>query len=207
VRVLAGAAGARAALDALSAAGVVAIPTDTVYGLAARLDRPDAIRELFELKGRPADVAIAVLAGSVDRARPLAAVWPPSAERLAAAFWPGPLTLVVPAARSTASVLGGSGTTVGLRVPAHALIQRLCEESGPLAVTSANLHGQPPGASAAGVAAMWPDGSERFSLVVDGGACDGVPSTVLDCTVDPPASLRVGALAWSEVQEALAGRP
>ena len=195
-------AGAAVAASALQAGEVVAIPTDTVYGLAARVDCLEAVRTLFELKGRPDDVAIAVLAASGAQARELAGEWSASAERLAAAWWPGALTMVVPARVLLAS-LGGSGATVGVRVPGSAWVRDLCSQTGPLAVTSANGHGEAPMTSAGAIAEAWPNGSPRFSIVLDGGPCEGMPSTVVDCSQDPPQCLREGALTWARIVSSL----
>lgn len=190
--------------DAVAALGegrIVALPTDTVYGLAARLDRPAALAAIFAAKGRPRDLALPVLVGHQDQITGLVEEWPPVAERLAAELWPGPLTLVVPAAEGIGGLLG-SGGTVGIRHPRHRLVQSLCAVAGPLAVTSANAHGQPPCTTAAQVEEAFPGG--EVALVVDGGLCDGVPSTVVDCTVMPPVCLREGAVPWTRI-EALLG--
>jgi L-threonylcarbamoyladenylate synthase len=186
------------ALAALDAGQVVGIPTDTVYGLAARIDRPGALEELFELKERPADLALPVLIGRWRQVHQAAAEWPRNASMVAARFWPGPLTVVVPAIPELGPLLGGDGRTVGLRRPRHRGTQLLCRSAGPLAVTSANRHGEPPCTTAAEVAAAFPT-----LVVVDGGTCDGVPSTVVDCTVSPPVCLREGGVPWSWVEAAL----
>jgi L-threonylcarbamoyladenylate synthase len=187
-----------AALAALDQGEVVGIPTDTVYGLAARVDRPDAIAEIFELKGRPDALALPVLIGRWREVRLVAAKWPRNASMVAARFWPGPLTVVVPARPEVGELLGGDRRTVGVRQPHHRLVRSLCRDAGPLAVTSANPHGQPPCTSAGQVAVAFPSIG-----VVDGGDCDGVPSTVVDCTVSPPTCLREGGVLWSWVEAAL----
>jgi L-threonylcarbamoyladenylate synthase len=186
------------ALAALAAGRVVAVPTDTVYGLAARIDRPAALAEIFALKGRPDDLALPVLVGRWRQVRQVASSWPRDASMVAARFWPGPLTVVVPARPEVGRLLGGDGRTVGLRRPRHRLVQSLCRAAGPLAVTSANPHGAPPCTTAAEVVAAFP-GLD----VVDGGRCDGVPSTVADCTVSPPLCRRQGGVPWSWVEAAL----
>jgi L-threonylcarbamoyladenylate synthase len=195
-------AGIDAVLGVLDAGQVVGVPTDTVYGLAARWDRPEAVAALFALKGRPDDVAIAVLVGTQRQARALAASWPRSAAQLSGRLWPGALTLVVPAAPDVHGP-GASGATVGIRVPDHRFVRRLSRRAGPLAVTSANLHGEPPCTQVADLVATWPTGAERFELVVDGGTCDGIPSTVVDCTTNPPTCLREGGVPWSWVLASL----
>ena len=210
-------------LEALAAGSVVAIPTDTVYGLAARLDRPDALAAIFELKGRPADLALPVLIGRWGQLDEVAETWPRDASMLAARFWPGPLTVVVPARPAVGPLVGSSRATVGIRRPKHRLVRSLCRRAGPLAVTSANRHGEPPcrtadevvrafdpaaadpaaADQAAGDQAAGPVAVPALALVVDGGRCDGAPSTVADCTVSPPVCLREGAVPWEWVEAAL----
>jgi tRNA threonylcarbamoyl adenosine modification protein (Sua5/YciO/YrdC/YwlC family) len=163
---------------ALRRGEVVAVPTDTVYGLVATLDHA---AKLFEAKQRPADVDLPVLVFGRAQAESLSAdPLPPQAEQ-----WPGPLTLVVRRAASVTANLGSHADTVGLRVPHHPVPRELARRIGPLASTSANLHGQPPATTAAEAAALG-------VLVVDGGTCNGTPSTVIDCTGPEPRVLRGG---------------
>jgi L-threonylcarbamoyladenylate synthase len=190
------------AADALAGGGVVAIPTDTVYGLAARIDRPEAMAAIFDAKDRPAGLALPVLVGRWRQALAVAAGWPRSASMLAARFWPGALTVVVPVDPALGRHLGGGGTTVGLRQPDHRFARALCRRAGPLAVTSANRHADPPCETADEVRRAFA-GVAGVVLVVDGGRCDGLPSTVVDCTVTPPACLREGAVDWSWVEASL----
>lgn len=194
-----------ATLDAVAAAlddgKVVAIPTDTVYGLGARLDRPAAIAGIFAAKDRPPGLALPVLVGRWRQAKDVAARWPRSASMLGSRFWPGALTLVVPVDPSLGALLGGDGKSVGLRHPDHRFVRTLCRRVGPLAVTSANRHGAPPCTTAAGVRDAF--SAVDVGLVVDGGTCDGVPSTVVDCTATPPTCLREGGIAWSWIEAAL----
>lgn len=153
---------------ALRRGDVVAIPTDTVYGLVATLAHS---RKLFEVKRRPADVDLPVLVFGRAQAESLAADPLPAQ----AAGWPGALTLVVRRAEHVTAELGAHADTVGLRVPDHPVPRELARRLGPLASTSANLHGEPP--------ATTPEEAARLGvLVVDGGTCNGTPSTVLDCT-------------------------
>lgn len=196
--------GVAEALEALAEGRVVAVPTDTVYGLAARVDRPGALSAVFALKGRPPDVALPVLVDGVEQVDRVALAWRPHAAALAARFWPGPLTVVVAARPEVGPLLGGDGVTVGVRHPAHAVTEALCREAGPLAVTSANPHGQPPCTTAAAVAEAFavPPGDApagALALVLDGGTCAGVPSTVVDCTTAVPGCLRDGGVPWSAV--------
>lgn len=196
-----GRGGLAAALAALERGGVVAIPTDTVYGLGARVDRPEAMAAVFRAKGRPPGLALPVLVGTWRQARGVAARWPRNASMLAARFWPGALTVVVPVAPELGEHLGGDGSSVGLRRPDHRFVQRLCRAAGPLAVTSANAHGAPPCTTAGAVRTSF-DASD-VELVVDGGICEGEPSTVVDCRITPPACLRAGGVPWAWVEASL----
>ena len=176
---------------ALRDGGVVLLPTDTVYGLAVATSVPGAVAQLFTLKGRERDVPIAVLVADAEQAWSLAAPpVPEGALRLAARWWPGPLTLVVGRAAGWDVDLGGPGGTVGVRCPDHGLVRELCRAVGPLATTSANRHGQPTPATAAEAAAA----VGHTGVVVDGGPLVGAPSTVVDCTVAPPRVVREGAV-------------
>lgn len=163
------------ASGALRAGQAVVIPTDTVYGLAAD---PRQTGVLFALKDRPLHVALPVLVADVDQALALAAVdLPPAVLRLMERWWPGGLTLVVPRRDGLDLDLGGSDdATIGLRMPAHPVPVALATSAGPLAVTSANRHGQSTPAVAAGVADQLGPG---VSLVLDAGPCAGAPSTVV----------------------------
>lgn len=191
-------------LDAVAAAlvagGVVGLPTDTVYGLGAALLGP-ATAKLFDVKGRPPGLALPVLVGERAQVDRVASSFPPVAVVLAERFWPGPLTLVVPARRAVGRLLGGDRRTVGVRWPASPFVEELCLRVGPLAVTSANRHGEPPATDARAVVA----GFERseVALVVDGTAEGGTPSSVVDCAARVPGCLREGALSWSELEEVL----
>ena len=191
------------AIEALAAGAVVAIPTDTVYGLAVSPLRPGATSSLFALKGRPESVELPVLVADRLQAETLAGPdgLSPTAARLADHFWPGALTIVVPRRRGLSWELGGAGDTIGLRCPAHELARALCRALGPLATTSANLHSRPPLVTAADVAAAF--GPEL--VVLDGGRCDGAPSTVVDTTVQPARCLRTGAVEWDDVARVAEG--
>lgn len=182
------------AAAALRAGAVVALPTDTVYGVAVALDVPGATGALFDLKRRPHDVDLPVLVDSVQQARRLADL-DQRAVDLTDRFWPGPLTLVVPRRTGLDVDLGRSEGTVGLRCPDHDLVRALCQQVGPLATTSANLHGQPPAHSAAEVVAQLGD----ELLVIDGGECRGAPSTVVDATAPELRLLRQGAVPWESL--------
>jgi tRNA threonylcarbamoyl adenosine modification protein (Sua5/YciO/YrdC/YwlC family) len=186
---------------ALETGGVVAIPTDTVYGLAAHPAHPEALATLFALKHRPSQVPVPVLIGHTDQIGEVAGRLGRAAARLARHHWPGPLTLVVPRGGGFGPDLGGprsAGRTVGIRWPDHALVESLCRRVGPLAVTSANLHGAPPATSATQVIEMF-GVDNRLGAVLDGGVCDGVPSTVIECRGSSARCLREGALPWGEL--------
>jgi tRNA threonylcarbamoyl adenosine modification protein (Sua5/YciO/YrdC/YwlC family) len=198
----AGSGALRAAAAALADGRVVAVPTDTVYGLAVDPTQPEAVARLFALKGRPADVPLPILVAGTGQVELVAGRLESAARHLAERFWPGPLTLVVPRRTGFTVDLGGPPTarqTVGVRRPDHPVVVELCDRLGPLAVTSANLHGQPPATTAdAVVAALAAD--DPSLLVLDGGTCDGVPSTVVECRGPASRCLREGALTWAEVQ-------
>lgn len=188
------------ALVVLRAGGLVAIPTDTVYGLAADPTRAETIAKLFDAKGRDAAKAIAVLVGSVEQLPDVADHLPDSARRLAAHFWPGALTLVVPKNPSLPENLSVY-PTVGVRMPNHPFALALLRAFGPLATTSANRSGGPSPSSAAGVLEQL---EGQVDLVIDGGECPGgVPSTVVDCSGPEVRVLRDGAIPWVELKRIL----
>jgi L-threonylcarbamoyladenylate synthase len=186
------------AVELLCAGSVVAIPTDTVYGLAARLDDDASVQRLFAAKDRPASLPVAVLCASTEAAMRIATTWPPAASTLATRYWPGPLTLVVDADRALVARLGSDGG-VGIRVPRDPLCGAVLERTGPLAVTSANRHGEPPATSAADVLAAVVD----IAGVLDDGTRDGVVSTVLDLTGPLPVVVRDGAVPRAELLDVL----
>lgn len=178
-----------AAADELRSGGLVMLPTETVYGLAALPYMDSAVDAIFERKGRSQDQPVALLVADPAQARTL--VEPgPSFELLAIAYWPGPLTLVVARRAGFRDRLGGNDLTVGLRCPDHDLVRAIAAEVGPLAVTSANRSGEPTEVDARSA-------SEALGgdlLVVDGGRCAGTPSTVVDLTTSPARLLRTGAI-------------
>jgi L-threonylcarbamoyladenylate synthase len=179
------------ALEILAVGGLIAFPTDTVYGVAARIDSPQGIDRLYEAKARSASKAIAVLIGEVDQLALLTPGLTPSAEKLAQRFWPGALTLVVPKRPDLPANLSAM-PTVGVRMPDHPFARALMRAAGPLATSSANISGEANTITAAQVRDQL-DG--RVELILDGGETPGgVPSTVVDCTIDPPRILREGAL-------------
>jgi L-threonylcarbamoyladenylate synthase len=190
------------AIELLRAGGVVAIPTDTVYGIAADLALPDAIERLFAAKARPPDKAVALLLASAEQAETLGEVGE-AARVLARSFWPGGLTLVLRARSDVAlpRVLAGGAPTVGVRVPDHDAPRALAEALGPVPTTSANRSGEPEARDAMEVAAALGD---AVALVLDGGPVRrATASTVIDCTADRPRVLRPGALDIARVAAAL----
>jgi tRNA threonylcarbamoyl adenosine modification protein (Sua5/YciO/YrdC/YwlC family) len=193
----------------LSEGSIVAVPTDTVYGLAAALHRPEAIARLFELKGRPPDVPFAVLVAGPDQLAAITGPLGPVASRLAEGFWPGPLTLVVERRKGFGVDLGGppsASGTVGVRWPADPVVGEIARLAGPVVATSANRHGEPPALTSVEVCRAF-DGDDRLTLVLDGGAGQGVPSTVVDCTGETLRCLRDGAVSWAAVVEHVQSGP
>lgn len=181
--------GLRAACEVLRAGGVVAFPTDTVYGVGACLTDQAAVDRLFEIKGRAHTQAIAVLVAGVDQADELADLGP-DGRRLALRFWPGALTLVVARRPGVTADLGGDSSTIGLRCPDHEMVREMCRRVGPLATTSANRSGEFTPADSAGVREALAEGVD---LVVDGVTTRADASTVVSL-VDGFDVLREGPL-------------
>ena len=188
-----------AALACLSAGEAIVMPTDTVYGLGVLAAVPGATDRIFAIKGRPAHVPLAVLVDSLEQALSLVDAPSAPAQRLIDACWPGPLTVVLTRRADVHIELGGDERTVGVRCPAHDLVRTLARAIGPLAVTSANRHGEPTPRTAAATAAALGDG---VALVLDGGPCDGVPSTVVDGTSSTLTVLRAGPIAPEQIRTA-----
>jgi L-threonylcarbamoyladenylate synthase len=193
-----------AALDAAARAvargEAVVLPTDTVYGVAARPDDPAATDRLFGVKGRPRDLSLPVLTAGLDEARIVGSLSEP-AGRLAGRFWPGALTLVVPRARVAASWdLGNERSTVALRVPDHPVALALLHRTGPLAATSANRSGRPTPEDCEGVRGELGD---AVAVYLCFGRLSPVPSTIVDLTGPEPRVVRAGALDPEEVLGAL----
>ena len=195
-------AGRAAAIDALRAGGIVAVPTDTVYGIAVALDTPRGIEALFAAKRRPPDKGIMLLLADAGQA-PAIGQWPPAAAALADAFWPGGLTLVVGQRPDVPlpAVLTGGASTIGLRVPDHPAPRALAAAVGPLPTTSANISGIPEARDAAEILAQL---GEAVAVVLDGGVAHGGPaSTVVDCSGDRPTILRSGTIDPNRIAAAL----
>jgi L-threonylcarbamoyladenylate synthase len=189
----------RRAAACLQAGEIVAVPTETVYGLAANALNPTAVARLFEAKQRPAFNPIIVHVASIAMARRCVAQWPGSADVLASRFWPGPLTLVLPRAAEIPSMVTAGGPTVGVRCPRHPFISALIEACGfPLAAPSANLSGQISPTLAQHVLRGL---SGRIPLVIDAGPTTvGIESTVVDLASDPPHLLRPGMIDLAQLR-------
>ena len=192
--------GLAAAAEMLHAGGLVAFPTDTVYGLGCAAARPDRLDAIFELKQRPTDKRIPMLVADLDQVPGDTWNVDDRARLLAARFWPGPLTLVLPA-------LDGS-TTQAFRVPDHAVALSLIKAAGPLLATSANISGQPDTLDADDVLIAFATQRDDLAAVVDGGRVPGgVASTVLDLSTTPPQVVREGPVARRQLAELLTLAP
>jgi L-threonylcarbamoyladenylate synthase len=194
-----------AAVAVLRAGGLVAFPTETVYGLGADASNPEAVRAVYRVKGRPADHPLIVHVASAAAVPRWAAAVPPAAAALAEACWPGPLTLLLPRRADVDATVTGGRDTIGLRVPAHPLALRLLETfDGGIAAPSANHFGRVSPTTAAHVRA---DLGDEVDLILDGGPCTiGVESTIVDVTVEPPVVLRPGGIPLGAL-EAIIGGP
>jgi len=191
---------------ALLAAGeLVAFPTETVYGLGARADDDEAVARIFAAKGRPADHPLIVHVADVAAARTFAASVSAAALRLMTAFWPGPLTVIVPRRAGLGAAAAGGQASVGLRLPAHPVALALLREAARLGVPgvaapSANRYGRVSPTTAAHV-------QQEFGAaltVLDGGACEvGIESAIVDCTREQPALLRPGRLTRAQLEDVL----
>jgi L-threonylcarbamoyladenylate synthase len=182
--------------------GLVAIPTETVYGLATDALDSESVDRIFRAKGRPAANPLIVHVADVAMAKTLAAEWPPAAAAITARFWPGPVTVVVPKHRTVPDIVTAGGPTVALRCPAHRLTRRLIERSGcPLAAPSANRSESLSPTRATHVLESLGD---RIDLILDGGPCaHGIESTVVDCTTIPPRILRPGPVSREQIETLL----
>lgn len=198
-------AGRAEASEVLRRGGIVALPTDTVYGIAVALDTPGGIEALFAAKRRPPEKGVMLLLADAAQG-PTIGRWPETAAALADAFWPGGLTVIVPQRPDVPlpAALTGGAATIGLRTPDHGAPRALAAAVGPLPTTSANVSGLPEARTAEEIVEQLGDAIE---LVLDGGTAHGGPaSTVIDCTAEPPRILRHGAIARGDVERVL-GRP
>ena len=191
------------AVQHLRDGGVVAFPTDTVYGVGVDPLQPEAVRRLYRIKGRPDNKPIAILVGSIEDVERVALTPSGAFSRLAGRFWPGGLTLIVDARDLPPEITAG-GSTVGVRMPNHQLTLELLRGfGGPIATTSANRSGEAPATSAEGVDAQLGD---RVNLIIDGGdTITKVASTVLDLSVSPAQILRHGGISEESLMECLMG--
>ncbi|HEX3645125.1 MAG TPA: L-threonylcarbamoyladenylate synthase [Vicinamibacterales bacterium] len=186
--------------------GLVALPTDTLYGLAADPFSAAAIARVFAVKGRAAERALPLIAADAAQVTAQLGRLPAAGQRMAERFWPGPLTLLVPAVRALAPGVSGVTGRVGVRVPDHAVARAICAEAGrPITATSANLSGEP--------ATPDPDRVERtlgdrLDLLIDAGKTrGGEASTIVDVTGDAPVLVRAGAISWDDIQAWLHSDP
>jgi L-threonylcarbamoyladenylate synthase len=190
------------AVRLLRAGKVIAFPTDTVYGLGAHGFNERAIEQLYVVKERPSEKAIPYLLANAADLKLVAREIPDAARLLAAKFWPGGLTLVVPASARVPKSLIAGGDSIAVRVPNHPTTRALIDAVGaPLAATSANLSG---GSDPATALQVMEQLRGRIPFILDGGATRGnTPSTVVDVTTDPPRVLRVGVIAVEEIERVL----
>lgn len=185
------------AVDVLRNNGLVAFPTDTVYGLAAPVQNIESIERLYVVKGRNNTKAIAVLLGDNDQLATVAVDLSKSAQKVAQHFWPGPLTMIVPRHPSLPEILAPL-PTIGVRIPDHPVALALLKAAGPLAVTSANISGADNTMTARQVMKQL---KGRVHLIIDGGRTPGgVPSTVIDCTTPEPEILREGPISLKQLR-------
>ncbi len=195
-------AGITAATDAARHGELVVLPTDTVYGIGADAFTPAAVTALLNAKGRPRDKPSAVLVGTVRAASALVEDFGSFGKDLIDEFWPGGLTLVCLASRTLSWDLGETKGTVAVRMPMHPVALDLLKQTGPLAVSSANLSGSPAAVTADAAAEQF---GEVVSVYLDGGPCaDNVPSTIVDLTGGIPRLLRVGAVSVDRLREVVA---
>ena len=186
----------KSALEILQSGGIIAFPTDTVYGLGALAFNNDAIESIYIAKQRPIEKAIPILIADVDDLEIVAADIPNMVRTFASRFWPGPLTCIVPK-KQTLPLAVSATSTVAVRIPDHADARALLRSAGPMAVTSANISGQPSPSTAQEV---YDQLNRRIPLILDGGRTKGgVPSTLVDCTGDKPIILREGPIALDEL--------
>jgi L-threonylcarbamoyladenylate synthase len=190
----------QAALKILQSGGLVAFPTDTVYGVGALAFDNAAIESIYTAKGRPIEKAIPILIGDIYDLDKVAVDIPPMALTFARRFWPGPLTCVVPK-RDTLPPAISATSTVAVRIPDHTDARALLNAAGPMAVTSANISGQPSPSTAQEV---YEQLEGRIPLILDGGRTPGgLPSTLVDCTGNTPIILREGPISLTELLAAL----
>ena len=190
----------QSALEILQSGGLVAFPTDTVYGLGALAFDNNAIESIYTAKDRPIEKAIPILIGDLIDLDQVAVDIPDMALHFAARFWPGPLTCIVPK-KLTLPLAVSATATVAVRIPDHSDARALLRAAGPMAVTSANISG---GASPSTAQEVYDQLKGRIPLILDGGKTQGgIPSTLVDCTGEKPVVLREGPISLSELMAAL----
>jgi len=188
------------ALDVLTKGGLVAFPTDTVYGVGALVFDNKAVESIYLAKDRPIEKAIPVLIADLEDMDTVGMYIPDVAYKLASCFWPGPLTVVIPK-QPTLPESVSTTSTVGVRVPDHPVARQLLRAAGPMAVTSANISGQPSSSTAEEVFSQL---GGRIDMIIDGGKTPGgVPSTLIDCTVQDFKILREGPISLEEIKSKL----
>jgi len=184
------------ALNILQSGGIIAFPTDTVYGLGALAFDADAINSIYIAKNRPIEKAIPILIGDLSDLDKVASDIPNMALRFASRFWPGPLTCIVPK-KETLPFAVSATSTVAVRIPDHIDARALLRAAGPMAVTSANISG---GQNPSSAQEVYDQLSGRISLILDGGKTQGgIPSTLVDCTGEKPLILREGLISLDEL--------
>lgn len=188
------------AIEILKTGGLVAFPTDTVYGVGALAFDGKAVESIYIAKERPVEKAIPILIGDSDELEKVGMDIPDSAHRLASRFWPGPLTILVPKRANLPEAVSAI-STIGVRVPDHDIARTLLRAAGPMAVTSANISGKQSPVTAEEVFEQL---AERIKLIIDGGKTPGgVPSTLVDCTTPELKVLREGPISLQELLSAL----
>ncbi len=198
------AAAVEVACDALAGGGLVVVPTDTVYGLAARPTDVEAVRAVYRAKGRPEGMHLPVLASDVDQVRALGVAYGPVAQELAGRWWPGPLTMAFAFADGSRRPGWLTGRDeVAVRIPDHAFLRSLLARTGVLVVTSANPHGLPTPRRAEDVAAG--DLGSSVEVIIDGGPLTEVPSTLVNVSGSEAVVEREGVISADEIAAALSG--
>ncbi|MBI5965280.1 MAG: threonylcarbamoyl-AMP synthase [Chloroflexi bacterium] len=188
----------QAALRVLQNGGIVAFPTDTVYGLGTLAFDNDAINSIYIAKDRPIEKAIPILIGDLSDLNKIADDIPDMVLRFAARFWPGPLTCIVPK-KQTLPLAVSATATVAVRIPDHVDARALLRAAGPMAVTSANISG---GTNPSTAQEVYEQLNGRIPLILDGGKTQGgVPSTLVDCTGEKPMILREGPISLNELMD------
>jgi len=185
----------------IRAGELVAFPTETVYGLGASAFQPEAVQKIFIAKGRPQEKPLLVHISNLEQVAELAAVIPEDAERLMKSFWPGPLSIILPARNEVPQIVRGDGIGVGIRMPSHPVALALIDAAGPLSAPSANLHGRPSPTTAAHVR---DDLNNMIAAVLDAGETGtGLESTLIDMCSRPYSVLRLGGVGQSAIENCL----